>query len=208
MLQSFRIVLIPQCSCCGTAVTGDDSKELLVTERFLAPDLQKRLTAAGWEISPGDRKVNRGPTDPIGGDSLRCPACVAQAKRAADRFRARLAAPRVKTVDMTDRLGEGWKLVQRVGDADTKTWLVEYKGSVRGLVRRYKRVDGTWSTGWEALLAGEAGFVRHDATAAGSWSDRSSFLWSSRDLAAWGIAHQPSFHAPNPAWAGRSKRRK
>ncbi len=108
---------------------------------------------------------------------------------------------------MTDRLGEGWRLAQRAGDADVKTWLVEHQNTVHGLVRRYRRTDGTWSTGWEALTAGSTGFTRCDATAAGSWSERSSFLWSSRDLAAWGIAHRPSFRTPNPAWAGRGKRR-
>lgn len=205
-MHSFRIMLVPQCARCGTTVTDDDGRELLVTERFLTPDLQKRLTDAGWQIDPGDRTVNRGPADPVGGDLLRCPACVSRADRAADRFRTRLAAPRVKTVDVADRLGVGWRLVQRAGDADTKTWLVEHEDTVHGLVRCYQRKDGTWSKGWEALLAGGSGFVRHSATAAGSWSERGSFLWRSRDLAAWGIAHRPDFHAPNPSWANRPRK--
>ncbi|MFF2812238.1 hypothetical protein ACFVT2_34700 [Streptomyces sp. NPDC058000] len=68
---------------------------------------------------------------------------------------------------------------------------------MHGLVRRYHRNDGTWSKGWEALLDGGTGFVREPATGAAAWTDRSSFLWRSRDLAAGGIAHRPDFRAPN-----------
>ncbi|MFJ9620033.1 hypothetical protein [Streptomyces noursei] len=61
-----------------------------------------------------------------------------------------------------------------------------------------------WSKGWEALLNDVVGFIRHSATDAAAWNDWSSFLWCSRDLAAWGIAHRLAFHTPNPPWATRT----
>jgi hypothetical protein len=92
-------------------------------------------------------------------------------------------------------------LGRRGGDADTATWLVVKDGEVRGLVRRYQRSDGSLSLGWEALWNAGTALIPRGATADGSWSDQSNFLWRSRDLGAWGVATDPSFHAPAPEWA-------
>lgn len=107
-------------------------------------------------------------------------------------------------VDMTERIGPGWAL-RREGGADAHTWLVTYEGRVRGMVRRYRPRGGGLSRGWEALAGagGAGGFLRRSATQQGKFGQRSSFLWRSRDLAAWGIATDPAFAQPNPAWAHR-----
>ncbi|MFI0449786.1 hypothetical protein [Actinomadura sp. 6N118] len=76
------------------------------------------------------------------------------------------------------------------------------------MLRCYRRnSDDRWSPGSEALSGGgSGGFVRHDATAAGSPAPDSSFLRRSRDLAAWGIATSPAFQAPNLDWATTRRR--
>lgn len=107
-------------------------------------------------------------------------------------------------VDMTERIGPGWAL-RREGEADAHTWLVTYEGRVRGMVRRYRPRGGGLSRGWEALAGagGPGGFLRRSATQQGKFGARSSFLWRSRDLAAWGIATDPPFDQPSPVWARR-----
>lgn len=111
------------------------------------------------------------------------------------------------TVDMGERIGPGWVL-RREGPADAHTWLVVHQGRVRGMVRRYRPRDGDLSRGWEALLGegGSRGFIRRSATQQGKLGERSSFLWRGRDLAAWGIATDPEWTQPNPAWAHRRPR--
>ncbi|MFI6519860.1 hypothetical protein ACIBF1_30175 [Spirillospora sp. NPDC050679] len=106
-------------------------------------------------------------------------------------------------MDLSARLGPGWTLGQRDGDADTQTWLVACDGQVHGMVRRYRRKNDSWSKGWEAFTSNGAGWTRLDATAAAGLVERSSFLWSSRDLAAWGIATRPRPGTPRPSWATR-----
>jgi hypothetical protein len=91
----------------------------------------------------------------MAGDRLVCPACTdRQDKARAIRLEA-LDQPPVTEVDMTQRLGPGWTLRQREGDADTHTWLLAQGGRIRGMVRRYRRKsDGALSSGWEAFLVG------------------------------------------------------
>lgn len=190
--MSFKAVYVPQCGQCSTAVIDTGGREMIVTSALLPSELRARLTADGWDVRPGDPK--RGRHDPLMGDSLTCPACLARDAQARAAFHATLNGPRAATVDMTARIGPGWRLVQRPGDDERHTWLAEHDGTVHGLVRRYKRVIGA------------TGFVRHSATDAASSSNRSSFLWRSRDLAAWGIATMPRFDAPNPSWATRPRK--
>ncbi|MEU0493769.1 helix-turn-helix transcriptional regulator [Nocardiopsis sp. NPDC006139] len=111
------------------------------------------------------------------------------------------------TVDMGERIGPGWAL-RREGPADAHTWILLHQGRVRGKVRRYRPRHGGLSKGWEALAGegGPRGVIRRSATEAGKFGERSSFLWRSRDLAAWGIATNPDFAQPNPAWAHRRPR--
>lgn len=90
-------------------------RPLTVAERLLPEDLRRRLADAGWEVTPGNPKVNRGPADALGGDRLVCPDCTARREKATT---AALARPRVKTLDVSKRLGPGWCLTQREGDAE------------------------------------------------------------------------------------------
>ncbi|MFD7980232.1 hypothetical protein [Streptomyces sp. NPDC059071] len=208
MHPSFRIVLVPQCTTCRTTVLDDDGRELLVAERFLSEELRQRLTAAGWVIVLGDRRANRGPHDSIGGDRLSCPDCVARREEELAAYERRLSAdharPRVKTVDMSARLGPGWTLTQRAGDAERHYWLVERDGTVHGAVNRYHRSDGTFSSGWEAHTFSAGHEWRLEAIGSCQKLRNSSFLWSARDLAAWGIAHRPAYGAARPPWAARA----
>jgi hypothetical protein len=203
-MPSFRTVYVPQCRDCSTAVTDPDGRETVVTQTLLPQQLHDRLTAAGWEVDAGD--AHHGRHDHLLGDKLTYPGCLTR-QRAAERAHHDLFhQPPVKELDMAARLGPGWTLRQRAGDAETHSWLVTYQGQVKDMVRRYRRKsDGEWSKGWEALLGGGAGFVRHSATAAGSLHQGSSFLWRSRDLAAWGTAAGPAHGAPNPDWATRRR---
>lgn len=109
-------------------------------------------------------------------------------------------------VDMSHRIRPGWVL-RRQGAATDHTWLVVHQGQVRGRVQRYRPRDGGLSRGWEALSGpgGAQGFVRRPATNEGKFGRRSSFLWRSRDLAAWGIATNPAHAEPNPDWAHRKQ---
>lgn len=103
------------------------------------------------------------------GDTLTCPSCQTRKEAANRAHHDRLHQPAVKEVDMAARLGPGWTLRQRDGDAEVHQWLVTYQGEVKGMVRRYRRKTGGgdgWSKGWEALLSGTSGFVRHSATSA------------------------------------------
>jgi len=111
-------------------------------------------------------------------------------------------------VDMGDRIGPGW-ILRREGPAQGHTWLVMHEGRVRGKVRRYRPRSGGLSRGWEALLGsgGRQGYGRRSATDEGKFG-RSSFLWRSRDLAAWGIATNPAFSQPSPGWARRAAQKR
>ncbi|WP_067801349.1 hypothetical protein [Actinomadura formosensis] len=205
MTASFRMVYVPQCRACGAAVVDSDGRETIVQRTLLPQPLRDDLAAAGWEVVPGDAR--HGARDPRTGDRLTCPGCAGRRRADGQARRDLLHQPAVTEVDMAARLGPGWTLRQREGDAETQTWLVTYQGQVKGLVRRYRRKsDGALSRGWEALLGGGEGFVRHSATKAGAHSDRSSFLWRSRDLAAWGIATRPAYTEPNPGWVTRRPR--
>ncbi|MDP9616374.1 hypothetical protein ACFV4E_15515 [Streptomyces hygroscopicus] len=199
------MMLVPQCWECRTAVTEPDGRETLVSERLLSEELRERLAADGWEVTPGNPRVNRVPTDSLGGDRLHCPACLARHQAAAGaaqrRLDADLARPRTRTVDRSARLGAGWALTQREGDAERHRWLVEHQGTVRGMVYRYKRVNGTFSSGWEARHLLGTDFCRREAPAACAYLPNNSSLWRSRDLAAWGVATSPPHHAPRPDWA-------
>ncbi|MGW5880225.1 helix-turn-helix transcriptional regulator [Nocardiopsis terrae] len=120
------------------------------------------------------------------------------------------SAPSAKTtpeVDMSEKIGPGWTL-RRQGTPEEHTWLLLHEGRERGTVRRYRPRSGDLSRGWEALAGagGAQGFVRRPATKQGKFGQRSSFLWRSRDLAAWGIATNPDFAQPNPEWARRPRR--
>ncbi|MGW3990418.1 hypothetical protein [Streptomyces sp. NPDC004830] len=86
------------------------------------------------------------------------------------------------------KLGAGWTLAQRSGDAERHRWLVERHGIVKGMVQRYRCTDGTFSTGWEARIVAGSRLWRRDAVASAEHRPGSSFLWSRRDLAAWGVA--------------------
>ncbi|KUF17360.1 hypothetical protein AT728_16280 [Streptomyces silvensis] len=203
------MVLVPHCRECRTDVLDDDGRPLYVTARLLDSDLRRQLTAQGWQVTPGDPTLNRGPADPIAGDRLTCPACGLAAAAAADAARQRRdasdALPRTKTVDLAARLGAGWTLTQRAGDAARHRWLVEHDGTVHGHVNRYRRKDRTFSSGWEAHRRADLGHLRVDAITSCAKLRNSSFLWSSRDLAAWGIATAPRHTAPRPAWATRTQ---
>ncbi|MFI6522652.1 hypothetical protein ACIBF1_44365 [Spirillospora sp. NPDC050679] len=122
--------------------------------------------------------------------------------------RAELAAgagrAAAREVDLADRLGPGWALRQ-AGDPADRAWLVLHEGQVKGKVRRYRRKNGAWSRGWEAFYRNGdgTGWTPLDAVTTASLTEHSSFLWSSRDLAAWGIATRPRHSTPRPAWATR-----
>lgn len=203
MLTSYRTLYAPQCGLCAAPVTDTDGGDVVVESMLLPTQLRTRLTEDGWKVQAGDAR--RGGGDPMAGDRLVCPACAArQDKARATRLDA-LNQPPATEVDMTQRLGPGWTLRQREGDADTHTWLLAQGGLVKGMVRRYRRKSDGNLSGWEAFLIGADGsLTRHSATSAASKSSTSSFLWRSRDLAAWGIAARPDHHTPNPAWSRRS----
>ncbi|MEW1699385.1 hypothetical protein [Streptomyces sp. NPDC091278] len=210
-MDSFRMVLIPHCGGCGTDVPAAAVGQLPVTSRLLDPSVHRRLEADGWHIKPGSRGINKGIIDPIGGDSLTCPACVAVHQAAAETATARLTAdlsrPRVKILGMADRLGDGWTLTQRDGDVGCHRWLVEREGTVRGQVRRYKRrTSQTYSPGWEAFTLGGTHWFRRDAIHSCQHTPGSSFLWSGRDVAAWGVAFAPGHDSPRPEWSRRAPR--
>ncbi|MFE4496076.1 hypothetical protein ACFRKD_26845 [Streptomyces niveus] len=210
MYLSFRTVLIPQCQQCRTEVTDDHGRPLLVDAALLNTTVRDGLRARGWTVTPGNPRVQRTPTDTVGGDTLRCPVCITGNRARTDAEQARqdadFARPRVTLLDLSARLGPGWTLGQRNGDEARHRWLVEYDGQVRGYVQRYRRTNGTFSTGWEAFYRLGISFPRREAIAAGAHRHGSSFLWSGRDLAAWGVAANPPFESDRPEWAARKKR--
>ncbi|MGW2841912.1 hypothetical protein ACWCWD_29505 [Streptomyces sp. NPDC001493] len=207
-MYSFRVLLVPQCAECRTPVLDDAGRELTVEARLLPAELRDRLTATGWDVAPGNPRINRGPSDPIGEDRLSCPPCTtarqAVAAAAERRLVRDLSRPRVRHVGMADRLGEGWALTQREGDDDIRRWLVEHQGQVRGAVNRYRRTSGGLSPGWEAHRLLGSAFVRVDAITACQHRPGSSYLWAARDLAAWGVATRPAYNEPRPEWATRT----
>ncbi|WP_143680879.1 MULTISPECIES: hypothetical protein [unclassified Streptomyces] len=168
-----------------------------VDRRRLAPDPRP----------PRNRKEA---AHPLFGDRLTWPAChttrqneYAAAER---RHRAALDRPRIKTLALTTRLGDGWSLTQREGDAELERWLVEHDGTVHGYVNRYLRANKTFSPGWEAFLDGTTRWYRLDAISSCQHRPGSSFLWSGRDLAARGIATRPRHNAPRPTWATHTRK--
>jgi hypothetical protein len=199
-------VYIPQCGTCGAAVTDDQGRERTVAGTLLPAELRQQLAADGWQIKEGDPR--RGASDPMLGDRLHCPACTAalaaRQATAERRHSEALALPRVATRDLSAKLGPGWLLAQRVDDVQAARWLVTHEGTVHGMVNRYRRRDGSLSGGWEAHLNVGTGWQRLDAVSAAQHRPNSSFLWSGRDLAAWGIAHRPLHGASRPAWAKRT----
>ncbi|MFD3889957.1 hypothetical protein [Streptomyces microflavus] len=212
-MQSFRMVLVPQCERCDTAVLDDQGREVLLTERFLPEELRDRLTAEGWRFTPGNRRLNNGPADSIAEDRLSCPSCIARdAAAVADaeqRIAQHMARPRVTTLDLSAKLGAGVTLSQRAGDVDVHCWLVEKDGEAVGFVRRYRRKGtGTFSTGWEAFHRMRDGFYRREAISSCAHSRNSNFLWSGRDVAAWGVLANPHHGAARPAWARRTTKTK
>lgn len=200
-MPSFRMVWVPQCGMCSTAVTDRDGREVVTSTTLLEEELRSRLAGDGWRVRPGQVKYGR--QDPLLGDSLLCPSCSAAQAASLKAARDDVNRPAVKEVDMETRLGAGWTLRQREGDAETQTWLVVFRGEVRGRVRRYRRRDETWSRGWLARRFVDGQWAERSATKAGALHRNSSFLWRSRDLAAWGIAAAPKFTAPNPSWSTR-----
>lgn len=210
-MHSFQTLLVPQCARCATAATDAGGQQLLVTDRLLPAELRERLAAEGWTVTPGDPRVNRGVHDPIGEDTLTCPACAERARDQRDLdlhlLTADLARPRIRHLGMADRLGEGWTLTQREGDEGRHRWLVEHDQRVRGQVRRYQRkTGGIYSRGWEAFRLRGTTWDRADAIGACQRNPGSSFLWSARDLAAWGIAANPPYDAERPEWARTTKK--
>lgn len=108
----------------------------------------------------------------------------------------------VKEVDMSTKIGPGWILRQQ----GPHIWLVMHDGQVWGTVQRYRARNGELSRGWEALRGVYPRRVRRSATDQGKFGRKSSFLWRSRDLAAWGIAINPDFAQPSPGWARRPRK--
>nr|WP_233109107.1 hypothetical protein [Streptomyces sp. 14R-10] len=210
-MQSFRMVLVPQCGECSAAVTDETGREVQLAERFLPEALRDRLTAEGWQFTPGNRRLNNGPHDSIAGDRLRCPGCIARAGAAVaaaeQRIAQHMARPRVTTLDLSAKLGAGVTLSQRAGDVDVHCWLVEKDGEVVGFVRRYRRAGGDFSTGWEAFHRLRDGFYRREAITSCANSRNSSYLWSGRDVAAWGVLANPHHGAARPAWARRTTKK-
>lgn len=107
---------------------------------------------------------------------------------------------------MADKLGRGWRLVQHDGDKDRSCWWAVHGQRVHGYVQCYINSTGR-RTGWEASTRTSHGGYRHlDSTTAASnqrWPDGlgeiKTFLWRTRDLAAWGLAQRPG--AGLLAWA-------
>ncbi|WP_017590801.1 helix-turn-helix transcriptional regulator [Nocardiopsis ganjiahuensis] len=120
-----------------------------------------------------------------------------------------------KEVDMSAKIGPGWTL-RRQGPAEGHTWILMHQGQERGTVRRYRprnrelslHREEVLSRGWEALAGDSQRRMRRSATDEGKFGRRSSFLWRSRDLAAWGIATNPKFAQPNPSWARRPRKKR
>ncbi|MFI5526679.1 hypothetical protein [Streptomyces platensis] len=177
---------------------------------LLPRPLRERLAADGWQVTPGRARNRQEAADPLFGDRLVCPACTAgldkQMATAQRRHDAALARPRIKTLDLAKRLSPGWQLAQREGDAELERWLVEHEGTVHGQVNRYLRVNKTFSPGWEAHFIAGPAFYRLEAISSCAHRPNSSFLWSGRDLAAWGIATRPHHQAPRPAWTTRTRK--
>ncbi|WP_413812708.1 hypothetical protein [Streptomyces sp. OE57] len=71
------------------------------------------------------------------------------------------------------------------------------------MVYRYQRVNGTFSSAWEARsLLGVSWYLREAPSACAHLPHRSS-LWFARDLAAWGVVTHPYHDEPRPEWATR-----
>lgn len=202
-MYSFRRItmFVPQCRHCGTSVADPDDpgRDVLVSRTLLPPRIRDGLVAAGWQVDRDDsREGQRASPDE---DKLTCPECLGLIRSQARKRHDALHQPPVREIDMADRFGSGWTLRQRAGDADDHLWLVAHNGDVKGLVRRYRRAgDRGWSRSWEAKRVTPAGLRSLPATSSASWSERSLYLWRSRELAAWGVATNPAYGEPNPAW--------
>ncbi|HEX5116059.1 MAG TPA: hypothetical protein VFW65_12750 [Pseudonocardiaceae bacterium] len=104
----------------------------------------------------------------------------------------------VKTVDLAERIGPGWTLVQHEGEADAALWHVHHDGNAVGTIRRAYDL-ATNTRGWEARTAR---FDQVRAVGSFAASRRTERLWRTRDSAAAGIAA----HA-TPTRAARRRRR-
>lgn len=192
---------VPACPLCSTRATGPDGEEPRLESEAIGEELRAHMEAQGWQIVGGEWN---GRTRVRSTLHLRCGRCAAAAAVRTEKYQRRLARPAVRTVDMSGKLGDGWVLVQREGDAENLQWLVQRAGRTYGLIARYVNGQGRM-TGWQAsIYAGGEAMLHLDAMGEASWRPgRSSFLWRSRDLAAWGIAVRPRRGQALPAWARR-----
>ncbi|WP_158886098.1 hypothetical protein [Amycolatopsis anabasis] len=118
-----------------------------------------------------------------------------------------------ETVDLADKLGEGWHLARYSGDADKHRWWVLHRDPERGYTReagyvqQHINLSGNKS-GWFARFRARKGlYLPVDAVPAGTQHrPGSSALWSSRVLAAWGVKARPGSKTPKPAWSRRRGR--
>lgn len=205
-MPSFLTVtlFVPCCGRCQTPAAAAGGIAPQLQSEHLPAELEAFLTAAGWEVTRA-RHYGHG-TKPIP-DSLCCPACVFKRAAAEKRFRDSMNLPLTNVIDMAGKIGPGWLIGQR-GEPDeiSHTWIVKHHSEPAGMIRQYERGDGSWSSGWEAFRNTGSVLHRVDASQAGSWSRKSSFMWRSRGLAAWAVATRPRYEAPLPAWAGRKSK--
>lgn len=94
----------------------------------------------------------------------------------------------VRTVDLADRIGPGWTLVQHEGEADAAVWHVHHDGNAAGTIRRAYDL-ATNTRGWEARTEQ---FDQVRAVGSFAASRRTDRLWRTRDSAAAGIAAHAS----------------
>ncbi|WP_431959342.1 hypothetical protein [Actinacidiphila sp. bgisy160] len=189
---------VPRCPWCGTRATGPDGQEPRLESEVLGEELRAHMEARGWQIAGGEWNGRARVRTPL---NLRCARCAAATAVRTAKFERDLARPAVRTVDMSARLGDGWSLVQRDGDEERRLWLVRHGERTRGQVARYVNRRGGLS-GWQAWAYDGGELMLHlDAVSAALWREKSSFLWRTRDLAAWGVAVRPKHSQTPPAWA-------
>jgi hypothetical protein len=209
LMSSFLAVtfFVPRCGRCLTPAPDASGSAPHLQEQRIPADLETFLTAAGWEVArPVPRRSRYARPQP---DSLCCPGCITKLATAEQAFRDSFSRPLTTTVDMTSKIGPGWVIGQRGEHDETRRrWIVAHRGYPLGMIRQYLRGDGTWSSGWEAFRNTGSVLHRVEAPEAGSWSKKSSFMWRSRDLAAWAVAAGAQFETPLPAWAARPGRKK
>ncbi|AJC62112.1 hypothetical protein [Streptomyces sp. 769] len=79
----------------------------MLTESMILPEpLRERLAADGWQLTPGHARNPREAKDPLLGDKLTCHSARSKQRAAYEhRHRSALDRPRVKTLDLSKRLG-------------------------------------------------------------------------------------------------------